>query len=282
MIAAAAACALACTSNQAGGGNRPASEVVGAVGTPHVDDGGARDDSVPVVFVHSFAGNSGHWGAQLEHLRRSRRAIALDLRGHGQSAAPASPAGWAVDSLASDVGAVVDSLGLRRFFLVGHSMGGSAALAYAARHPERVAGLVLVGTPGRAPPEQAEQVLASLERDYDTTMETYWDRLLAGARPEVAARINEERDGLDRPASLAIIRSIFAYDPTTAIRAYPGPKLIIDTPHGEGPGALHTLAPNVPRVVVSGTSHWVQLDKPGEFNRMLDEFLKRPLTAVMR
>lgn len=281
-IGVAVAFVAACTSNQAGGGTRPVSEISGPVGALHVDDGGAEDDSVPVVFVHSFAGNSGHWTVQLEHLRPTRRAVAFDLRGHGQSAAPASAEGWAVESLATDIGAVVDSLGFERFFLVGHSMGGSAALAYTARHPERVAGLVLVGTPGKSPSEQARQVMAALERDYDATMASYWNSLLEGARPEVAARIERERGTLSRDASLAMIQAVFAYDPTTALRAYPGPKLVVDTPHGEGPGALHTLAPNVPREVVVETSHWVQLDKPEEFNRILDHFLERPLTAVMR
>ena len=47
-----------------------------------VDDGGAG--SVSVVFVHSLAGNTQQWSAQLNHIRTTRRAIALDLRGHGR------------------------------------------------------------------------------------------------------------------------------------------------------------------------------------------------------
>src|SRR6266508_2399049 len=104
----------------------------------HVDDGGAG--GVPVVFVHSFAGSSSHWSAQLVHLRKNRRAVALDLRGHGRSAPPRDN-DYAIDSLAGDVAAVVDRLGLNRFVLVGHSIGGAAAIAYAGAHPERVAGL---------------------------------------------------------------------------------------------------------------------------------------------
>ena len=78
--------------------------------------------------------------------------VAVDLRGHGRSEAPAA-GDYAVESLAADIAAVVDALGLGRFVLVGHSMGGAAALAYADAHPERVAGLVLVGTPGKSSPE---------------------------------------------------------------------------------------------------------------------------------
>jgi pimeloyl-ACP methyl ester carboxylesterase len=53
-----------------------------------VDDDGAG--SVPVIFIHSLAGNTRQWSAQLDHIRKTRRAIALDLRGHGQTAAPAN------------------------------------------------------------------------------------------------------------------------------------------------------------------------------------------------
>jgi pimeloyl-ACP methyl ester carboxylesterase len=245
--------------------------IAGPSGRLHVDDGGRR--GLPVVFVHSFAGSSGHWSAQLAHLRPTRRAMALDLRGHGRSQAP-GPAGYAVEGLASDIAAVVDKLGLKRFVLVGHSMGGAAALAYAGAHPDRVAGLVLVGTPGKTLPEQANQIMASMEADYDKVTEGYWTKLLDGAQPGVAERIRSDMKRLPREPSLEIIRAIFAYDPLPALRAYPGPKLLIDTPHGEGPGSLHSLAPEIPRRVISGTSHWPHMDKPEEFNAMLDDFLK--------
>jgi pimeloyl-ACP methyl ester carboxylesterase len=76
-----------------------------------------------------------------------------------------------------------------------------------------------------------------------------------------------------RAAALAIIEAIFAYDPLPALRACRGPVLIVDTQHGEGPGALHNQVPTVPRRVITGTSHWPHMDKPAEFNGILDEFL---------
>jgi len=201
-----------------------------------------------------------------------RRAVALDLRGHGQSDPPVT-GGYAVDSLAGDIVEVVDALGLDRFVLVGHSMGGVAAIAYAGAHPARVAGLVMVGTPGQSPPELARQVMAAMESAYQKTSEDYWKRLLTGARPEVEARVRSDMARVPREAALAMIRAIFAYDPLPALRAYPGPKLIVDTPHGDSPGALYRLVPEIPRKVMGGTSHWPQLDRPQEFDRILDEFL---------
>jgi pimeloyl-ACP methyl ester carboxylesterase len=248
----------------------PVTRVQGPAGALHVDDGGSG--GLPVVFVHSYAGSTTHWAAQLGHLRSGRRAIALDLRGHGQSAAPAD-GDYAVAALARDIGAVVDSLGLDRFVLVGHSLGGSAAGEYAGANPARVAGLVLVGAPGRSSPEEARPIMASLESNYDTVMAGYWNTLLTDARPEVRARLTGEMQSVPRDASIRLIAGIFAYDPLPAIRRYPGPKLFVVTPHGNTPKDLQNLMPEVPNRVMTGTSHWPHMDKPEEFNRLLDEFL---------
>lgn len=243
----------------------------GPVGRIHVDDGG--EGGMPVVFVHSFAGASDHWFASLAHLRPTRRAVAIDLRGHGESDPP--PAGsYAPVDLAADIASVVDSLGLDRFVLVGHSMGGAAAIAYAGANPDRVAGLVLVGTPGRTPQAQADKVMAALDADYETVSTDYWSKLLTGARPEVEERVLSDMRRVPREPSLAIIRAMFESDPIPALDAYPGPVLLIDTPQGDQPGSLHELRPDLPREVIAGTSHWPMLDKPRVFDRILDEFLR--------
>src|SRR6185369_14690921 len=117
--------------------------------------------ATPVLFVHAFAGSSVQWAPQLAHAGASRRAAALDLHGHGRS--EASPgARYDVASFADDIGAAADGLGMERVAIVGHSLGGAAAIAYAAHHPARVAGLLLVATPGRLPDEQVAGVRGAL------------------------------------------------------------------------------------------------------------------------
>ena len=244
--------------------------ITGPAGELYVDDGGSG--TVPVLFTHSYAGTGAHWRAQLLHLRLRRRAVAMDLRGHGESDAPSS-GDYSVPALAEDIAAVADALEMRRFVLVGHSMGGAAAAAYAGKYPERVSGLVLAGTPGKSAPEQGKQIMASLQTDYDKVMAGYWQSLLEGAQPGVRERLEAGMRSVPREASLAMIAAVFDYDPLPALKKYDGPKLIIDTLHGDGPTALHNQLPDIKRKVIEGTSHWPQLDKPQEFNRLLDEFL---------
>jgi pimeloyl-ACP methyl ester carboxylesterase len=244
--------------------------VEGPAGQLNVDDGGGG--GMPVLFVHSYAGSAAHWRAQLTHLRRHRRAIAMDLRGHGASDAP-TDSSYEVPDLAHDIAAVADGLELRRFVLVGHSMGGAAAAAYAGAHADRVAGLVLVGTPGKADPAQAAQVMGGLHSDYEKVSGGYWASLMEGAEPAVRELLESDMRKVHKEPSLAMIEAIFRFDPLPALAAYHRPKLIIDTDHGDSPTALHRQLPDVTRKVVNGTSHWPQLDKPQEFNRLLDDFL---------
>ncbi len=83
-------------------------------------------------------------------LSTHRSLVLLDLRGTGQSAVPADPATYRCDRLVDDVEALRAHLGRDRIDLLGHSAGGSLAVLYAARHPDRIGRLVLVNPSPRA------------------------------------------------------------------------------------------------------------------------------------
>src|SRR5207249_2612614 len=108
--------------------------IEGPAGALHATDGGAGHD-LPVVFIPSLAGTIRQWSAQLDHVRRTRRGVAIEVRGHGRSAPP-KDADYSLDAMARDVDAVIRRLGISRAVVVGHSMGGGVALAYAAAHPQ--------------------------------------------------------------------------------------------------------------------------------------------------
>ena len=235
-----------------------------------MDDGGRG--GVPVVFVHSFGGTLSHWSAQLEHVRPHRRAIAFDLRGHGRSQAPRD-LDYAVDSLAEDIGVVADALALPRFVLVGHSLGGAAAVAFACNHPERVAGLVLVDAPGNVPDEHAREIMTAMRSDYEKTSADFMEKLLSGAQPKVRAQVTSEFRSIPQDAALKIMDKAFAYDPVADLDRYSGPTLLVTAAQADSPNDLHRLRPDVPHQIIAGASHWVQMDKPEEFNLILDDFL---------
>jgi pimeloyl-ACP methyl ester carboxylesterase len=98
---------------------------------------------VPLLFLHGF-GNEAHiWDDFAPTVAPHYRTLALDHRGHGDSAW--HPEGrYEHDAMVADVEAVTQALGIERLVVIGHSLGGRIATLFAGRHPERIAGLVLV------------------------------------------------------------------------------------------------------------------------------------------
>ena len=239
----------------------------------YVDEGPKTSTLTPVMFVHSFAGSASHWDSQIEHLRAKRRVVAIDLRGHGKSDAPLDVGGYSIGALASDIGTLADHLMIERFVLVGHGIGAAAAIAYAQEHPGRVESLVLVGAPGRAAAERSGEIMRTLRTSYEAGTAELWNSLMEGAKPETRLLLQQGREKVSPEAALSLIDATLAFDPMPALNAYPGPKLFIDTRHGDGRTALYRQTPDVSRRVISGTSLWPQLDMPSEFNRVLDAFL---------
>jgi len=96
----------------------------------------------PLLLVHGYGVSHLEYRRVLEALARERRVIAPDLPGHGESAAPARyPYSYA--AMADTLAGMLDTLGLGRVALLGHSMGGGVALHLAARYPARVDRLIL-------------------------------------------------------------------------------------------------------------------------------------------
>lgn len=116
-----------------------------------------------LLLVHGFPLSRGVWSKQVEVFKSSYRVIAPDLRGFGESAATDGPV--TMNRFAEDLHALVEHLGAGPALLVGHSMGGYVALAFARAFPECVRGLVLVGTKaGRDTAEAAVARRALAER----------------------------------------------------------------------------------------------------------------------
>lgn len=237
-----------------------------------LDDGGRG--GLPVVFAHSLAGTFRHWQSQLDHLRADRRAIAFDFRGHGRSE-PAPDGDYSISAMAGDIGAVVDALGVDRFVLVGHSMGGGAALLYAAAHQDRVAGLLLVDPVGdgkQISSAGAQHFIAGLESNYDSASRNYWTEI-AGPDSTIQRRLLADLRATPREVVVAVLRSVMQFDPAPALARYQGPMLSVVTPSNDQAFSLHRLGKGFPHQVVTGTGHWIQLDRPDELNRLLDGFL---------
>lgn len=105
----------------------------------------------PLLLVHGLSYFSYDWLPVAQSLSKDREVVAMDMRGFGDSTwSPAKD--YAVPTMGADIVAVLDHLGWKRAFLSGHSMAGRSSIWVAAKHPARLAGLVLVDySPDNAP-----------------------------------------------------------------------------------------------------------------------------------
>ena len=107
-------------------------------------------DGTPVVLLHCLGVDHRLWNDAVGALGTGYRVLRYDLPGHGASATP--PAGYSIDDLADQLAAILDAQALARAHVVGMSLGGCVAQAFAGRYPERVAKLVLADTTPLYPP----------------------------------------------------------------------------------------------------------------------------------
>lgn len=149
--------------------------------------------ATPVVIIHGANYyDSGDWIDVASALSRDREVVAFDTRGFGESTWSASK-DYSYDAIMADVNAVLRQFGWRKAVLMGHSLGGSYALIFAARFPQHTAGLILVDhCPGRVSPdtvsvankpkvfETIEAALAETSREKSIARGTpAWSRLAA-------------------------------------------------------------------------------------------------------
>lgn len=244
----------------------------------HVEEQG--DGDLALVFLHYWGGSSRTWRHVTAALAKAYRTIATDHRGWGESDAPAD--GYALADLADDAEGVIRALDLRRYVLVGHSMGGKVAQLLASRRPKGLAGLVLVASAPPSPlalPAQARDMMAAAYRTRQT-VETTIDQVLTARPLAPADRAQVIADSLRGApqAKRAWPTSTSREDIREAVAAINVPTLIIA---GEGDrvdtiDAVKTeLLPRIPGAVLQvlpRTGHLSPLEAPADVAGLISRF----------
>jgi pimeloyl-ACP methyl ester carboxylesterase len=240
-----------------------------------------------LLFIHAGVADSRMWDAEYADFARRFRVVRLDLRGFGCS--PHAPGRFAYHE---DVAEVLRAAGLEHATLVGCSFGSTIAVETALAHSEMVDCLVLVSpTLGGGESEEmdrfGEEEEALLEKgDLDGATELNLRMWVDGPRrtpdqvsPEVRERVRvmqREAFAMETPGGIERIR----LDPPAEKRLgeIRAPVLIVvgalDVPYVLG--AAERLARAIPgarRVVMPGTAHLPSLEQPGDFRKILQEFL---------
>lgn len=134
-----------------------------------------------ILMLHGNAESGLAWYAWVPKLARAYRVVRPDMRGFGDSTPMPADHKWTLDALCDDFCRLMDHLGIARFHLIGAKIGGTIARAFAARRPERLITLTVVGTPPPFRVGAAERV-PDLIRDFQTHGVEYWARQNMGDR----------------------------------------------------------------------------------------------------
>ncbi len=242
-----------------------------------------RGDRAPLLLIHSFPFDHEMWRPQIETFVKVRRIVAPDLMGFGASDVVA---GQSVDQHADDLVALLDHLRLPKAVVCGLSMGGYVALAFARRHPSRVAALILADTRAVADDERtvADRLrLAEKVREVGvgSLAEEMPARLLSpSAEPGMFVELREiiERQPAEGVAS-ALEMMADRPDATPDLEKIDAPTLVLVgmkdlvTPLRESE-AMAERIPDSKLVEVPRAGHLANFEEPGAFNALLRSFLE--------
>ena len=132
-----------------------------------------------------------------------------------------------------------------------------------------------IGDARLVPRAEIEPWLVALQFEaYVQMIEEYWRLILANADSTVTQAALASLCRTPKEAVLSALDNIFVFNPAAALLSYQGPMQTIVSGLPDDPGALHHVIPGLPHVALPGTSHWLQMDQPEEFNRLMEEFLR--------
>lgn len=235
-----------------------------------------------IVLVHGWTCDDTSWAANIPELARHYRVITLDLPGHGQSGAP-KDGKVTTDMFAKAVEAVRAEQKVDKIILVGHSMGTPVIRQYAHLYPQHVSALVLVDGVVVAPLPPGAQVQTPLDPKTMSAPDglATRERFIRGMfTPKTPKDVQEHVLKMMLAAPPATAESAMR---TTFDQAYASDEVMTVPAYGIfaeksfAIGAvpfLKKVLPKLEYVEMPGTGHFVMMEQPQEFNRLLMKFVE--------
>ena len=240
-----------------------------------------------LVILPGLFGSKRNWTSMARALSETRRVITVDLRNHGESPWDAL---HDYPSMAADVAALLESLGVGSAAVLGHSMGGKAAMTLALTRPELVERLIVVDI---APVRSTANTRAVLQAMQDVPLESIRTRSeaktsmaeavpSAGVRDFLALNLLSGPEGLTWGVNLAALdrnfESILSFPSFPDGVRFEKPTLFVAggrSPYvqPEHHAEIHRLFPSARIETIPGAGHWVHAEAPSEFLASVSSFL---------
>lgn len=245
-----------------------------------VDEAGTGD-AVPILFLHGVGSDKSVWSPQLAHFGRSRRALAFDYPGYGES--DPVTAGTTRDDFAAAILGAMDALGISHAHVCGLSLGGVVAIAMHHAAPGRFVSLILadsfaVHPDGGAIHERATQASRTL------TMRQLAEQrapvlLAAGASEELRDEVCRTMARIDPDAFRIGTEAVWLADQRDRVAAIAVPTLVLVGDHDtitptELSQELANAIPGARLQIIVGAGHLTNIEMPDRFNAIVETFIK--------
>lgn len=241
----------------------------------HYDEAGEGDQAI--VFLHGWISSRRNWVETIPRLPLDRlRAYAFDFRGAGESGRP--DAGLDPERFADDIAAAMRALGVARFHVVGHSLGGLVGELLALNHPDRVDRLVLVApaASGGLPAPALMEMVGRASRDpvrFRAVCELDRARPLSERLSAIQA---EDAHACSEEHVVKVLSAMRDLDLRARLPSITAPTLmVVGDRDGLRPYNLDDAAriPNCALQVFYRVGHWIPWDVPQAFADLLVDFL---------
>jgi pimeloyl-ACP methyl ester carboxylesterase len=229
--------------------------------------------SPALVFVHGWSCDRSYWRDQVGAFAQTHTVIALDLAGHGESGDGRKD--WSVPAFGADVAAVVKEEGLRKIILIGHSMGGEVCLEAARALPGRIIGIIGVDTfqdlSEVMTKDRSDQFVAPFKADFKAATNFFVRAMFPwGVDPNLVERVVRGMSAAKPEIAVAAFEALFSYRAARTLREVRLPIRVINS--DKNPTNIEgnrKIAASFGVRIMTGRGHFLFLEEPGEFNRLL-------------
>ena len=251
-----------------------------------------------VVFVHEYAGDYRSWEAQMRYFSRAHRCVSYSQRGYPPSDVPEQAARYGQEIARDDVLALMDALKIDKAHVVGHSMGAYTALHVGMQAPTRCISVVAAGcgwgsTPDAKKREEMKALAAETgkmfaEEGIKSASVKYADAPMRQAQKNKDPRGHAEfARMLAEHSALGHAQTMFnlqlkrptLWEMEAALKRFAAPLLVVvgdeDEPCIEASVMLKRAIARAGLAVLAKSGHGINVEEPGLFNQLLDDFLHR-------
>jgi len=229
-----------------------------------------------LILIHGWCCDGTYWRKTTPSLSADHQVYVIDLAGHGKSGM--NRTNWTIPNYAEDVKALVDQEKLSEVTLVGHSMGGDVALAAAQLLGGRVRGVVLVDTYHSftvMSEEQVNEIMAPMKENFvEGAKKFVYGMFPVGADPKLVESIAMDMSSQDEAIAIPSAESTLRYDEGAAFTRLSIPVRCIncDMEPSDYESARRSLR-DFDAKTMTNVGHFIMLEKPNEFNRILRDTL---------